>query len=539
MEGVELEEALRNFPQLPVWIIEHVWARRVMDLQHVVDSSLWPDVDSQPLSLEEPWRVRVTSARAYSVVKSRDVPRFESVIRFLEATHRLVPGLVKAIKHMKIVFGLKTLIVMRMLRDGCSSIDTSLKILHFFPTDLPEYRGQCSPREMFLMRKNHLDFRVLAQILTTDGAKRQYYVEHHLDQQYGEAYTQKVEERLLHYLLQLEPALPRDTRVDQVRRKSPESDEERLLLRVVSADAVTIATTLERLLCCDAASCRPSSSSRPPDDRRDSERSNDARVCCCELKASSPSTPSPSSPQFCSRHRRWVQSILSECPAESSDPGPISPPLFQSSPSGSSSQELTPSGLLPLPPPRRELFLHDDSLPLGSPSPRPQSPALPVPDSDPAPSSSSCRQESVESDPPSLLNPPGSPLSSIEVTRKDLDSLVALEPLRGSEPPDSASHRSDQDRLVVRSRTDQPRLSMQTQQVLLCSKLLQPRVSVSRLEVPDCYRPVSPGEASSPDETDEQESSFDVNSLFTDSSSSASDSKDSDYQPSSKKLRNL
>lgn len=63
-----------------------------------------------------------------------------------------------------------------------------------------------------------------------------------------------------------------------------------------------------------------------------------------------------SSPQFCSKHQRWVKSILQECPDECSEElllqanVSLSPPLFQSSSSVTSSQDLTPSDLIPCPP---------------------------------------------------------------------------------------------------------------------------------------------------------------------------------------------
>uniref|UniRef100_A0A3Q3CWR7 TERF1-interacting nuclear factor 2 N-terminal domain-containing protein n=1 Tax=Haplochromis burtoni TaxID=8153 RepID=A0A3Q3CWR7_HAPBU len=41
---------------------------------------------------------------------SRDLEHFERVIGFLETTYRLLPRLVPAIKHMKIMFGLKTMV---------------------------------------------------------------------------------------------------------------------------------------------------------------------------------------------------------------------------------------------------------------------------------------------------------------------------------------------------------------------------------------------------------------------------------------------
>lgn len=76
----------------------------------VVDASHWPEVDSQPLSLEDSWRLRVVSAQVYSIMKNRDVEHFERVIGFLDSTYRLLPRLVPSIKHMKIIFGLKTMV---------------------------------------------------------------------------------------------------------------------------------------------------------------------------------------------------------------------------------------------------------------------------------------------------------------------------------------------------------------------------------------------------------------------------------------------
>lgn len=57
------------------------------------------------------------------------------------------------------------------------------------------------------------------------------------------------------------------------------------------------------------------------------------------------------SPQFCSKHRRWVKSILQECPDELliQANASVSPLLFQSSSSATSSQDLTPSDLIPCP----------------------------------------------------------------------------------------------------------------------------------------------------------------------------------------------
>lgn len=75
----------------------------------------------------------------------------------------------------------------------------------------------------------------------------------------------------------------------------------------------------------------------------------------CNQGSSEEAHEANSSPQFCSKHQRWVKSILQECPEECSDDllrqphASGSPPLFQSSSSRPSSQDLTPSDLIPCP----------------------------------------------------------------------------------------------------------------------------------------------------------------------------------------------
>lgn len=94
-------------------------------------------------------------------------------------------------------------VIMWMLKQGRGMIDTVFKINQFFPSKLPQYQDHCvSPtcvhllffktlnhknltdvfslaqnqHEMFLMRKNHLDFKALAQRLAMDKDKLQDYI---------------------------------------------------------------------------------------------------------------------------------------------------------------------------------------------------------------------------------------------------------------------------------------------------------------------------------------------------------------------------
>ncbi|KAM3609737.1 uncharacterized protein V6R79_019634 [Siganus canaliculatus] len=383
-----------SFTRFSLWIIEHVWAHRLVDVQEVVDPSMWPEVDSQPLSLEDSWRLRVASAQVFCIVKNRDVEHFEKVMDFMDDTYRLVPGMVAPIKHMKIMFGLKTMTIMWMLREGRGTVDTVIKINQFFPSKLPQYQGKCSQHELFLMRKNQLDFKNLAQSLVLDKNKLRDYVQNQLEQQYGEHYAQKVEDRLLHYLQKLNSVLPENTYIDKImKKKSPVSEEEKFLLEIIVSDSTTIAATLKKLLHCDAASCGLTSASQSshlgqndlqtsqsllqegslwtnlvsadatiPGDNRvaafKAGQENNQRVSednsVPENDEMNSDVKVASSPQFCSKHRRWVKNILQQCPDECSEElllqtsVTMSPPLFPSSSSTtttSSSQDLTPSDL--------------------------------------------------------------------------------------------------------------------------------------------------------------------------------------------------
>ncbi|XP_074533953.1 uncharacterized protein LOC141796625 [Halichoeres trimaculatus] len=419
MEGEGLQTSskfLRSDTKLALWIIEYVWAHNMTDILEVLDSSRWPEMDPLPLSLEDPLRLRVGSAQAYSIVRSRNSEHFEPVMEFLEATHRLVPRLVSPVKHMKIMFGLKTMLIMRMLKKSQGLVDTMFKINQLFPSKLPQYQDHCNQHHMFLMKKNHLDFKAFVQELALEKEKLEHYVENQMEDQYGELYAQKVEERLLHYLLRLEAVLPGETCADKILKKgSPMTEEEKMLLKVVTSDSVLIAKTLKKLLQCDVVSTCPggvsesseSDTGRSPNAKSASQSSDleplfvpveaksghpetdpDVLVDSClmenDLKRPPPQTEwdggvvrkgveqnshsgkagisqssgedvqrAALSPQFCSKHQRWVNNILQECPAECSEELQLqanvssSPPLFQSS-SGSSSDDLTPSNLLPL-----------------------------------------------------------------------------------------------------------------------------------------------------------------------------------------------
>ncbi|XP_034541703.1 uncharacterized protein LOC117814464 [Notolabrus celidotus] len=405
MEGEELQTSrtcLQSYSKLVLWIIEYVWAHNMIHILEVLDSSHWleTEIDSHPLSLEDSLSLRVGSARVFFIVKCRNSQQFEKVIGFLENTYRLLPRLVSPIKHMKIMFGLKTMVIMRMLKERRGLVDTVFKINQLFPSKLPQYQDQCSQRQMFLMKKNHLDFKAFTQALALEKDKLEDYMKNQMEDQYGEHYVQKVEDRLLNYLHRLDTVLPGDTYADKMlKRESPETEEEKMLFKVVTSDSTTIATTLKKLLHCDvscfvlvskngnqktetsltAESAPHGSISRTPLQGKSQQVSKDSQplmenendpdlrthqqmeedggmVRRVEEENRDQSSTSPASPQFCSKHQRWVKSILQECPVECSEELQLlanvsssSPPLFRSSSSGSSSEDLTPSNLIQLP----------------------------------------------------------------------------------------------------------------------------------------------------------------------------------------------
>lgn len=298
-----------------------------------------------------------------------------------------------------------------------------------------------------------------------------------------------------------------------------------------------------------------------------------------------------SSPQFCSKHQRWVKSILQECPEDGSDDllrqanPSASPPLFHSSSSRPSSQELTPSDLLPwtdasdqLQPPQKTR--ENDQMSSGSSS-----------SSGSASKSQPMLQPASFRDTPMPLPPPkvqmmdvvsvGGPELSLKphqafpncsaATPRNHDSFSQITPLSQSGPQNVPAVSTQHTRLgkAVRQSPSTPagvadgsrsgglpraplRFSLASQAVLLRSKLLQPRVSLTRLSSQHCLRATGGrsaprqaqssrgrGEGTRTEEDGDQDSSFDLNLLYSSrSSSSGGDDSalwDPDYQPGKKK----
>ncbi|MCJ8733185.1 hypothetical protein PDJAM_G00220250 [Pangasius djambal] len=239
---------------LPVWIIEYAWTNRMMDVLQVLGPPLWLEGDRSSLTLKDPCSIRVTAAESWMIIRSRDIEHFEQVMEFLDVTHTLLPQLVTPIKHMKIMFGLKTLVIMWMVWDDQSVESITDKIVKFFPDSLPRYH-RSSHRHMELMQKAQRDFRNFAQLLTRNPEMRKNYIRNLMEEQYGERYIMKLEERLLHYLEELNKALPQPTYIDQVLKQSvPLNGREELLQQLFTCNSASPATALKKLLRCAMAS---------------------------------------------------------------------------------------------------------------------------------------------------------------------------------------------------------------------------------------------------------------------------------------------
>ncbi|XP_016386330.1 uncharacterized protein LOC107722485 [Sinocyclocheilus rhinocerous] len=278
-ENLWLEKACAHLiPALPLWIIEYAWTKRMMEVLEALGPPLWLEGDWHHLTLEEPCRIRVVAAEVWRIVQARDIKHFERVTEFVDVTYTLVPRLVTPIKHMKIMFGLQTLVIMWMLWNDQSTAKISDKIENFFPKSLPEYH-KCSRRNMDLMQKNQEDFKAFAHVLARDRDMRETYIRDLMEEQYGERYAQKLEERLVHYLGELDKVLPQPTCIEQVLKQSHSYGRgEKILKKLLSRDSASLATVLKRLLHCAVTTNQSLDESLSPSLSNTCEVQRDAEV---------------------------------------------------------------------------------------------------------------------------------------------------------------------------------------------------------------------------------------------------------------------
>ncbi|XP_043119917.1 uncharacterized protein LOC122362508 [Puntigrus tetrazona] len=592
-ENFWLEKACAHLiPALPLWIIEYAWTKRMMEVLEVLGPPLWLEGDWHLLTLEEPCRIRVVAAEVWRIMQTRDIKHFERVTEFLDVTYTLVPRLVTPIKHMKIMFGLQTLVIMWMLWNDRSTDQISEKIENFFPRSLPEYH-KCSRRNMDLMQKNQKDFKSFAHVLTRDRDVRETYIRDLLEEQYGERYAQKLEERLAHYLGELDKVLPQPSCIEQVLKSRSYGKGEKILKKLLSRDSASVATILKRLLHCAVATNQSLADSLSPSLLNPCEVQREAEVVkpssgtlCVFLRPSQNTTKKDRLSQTSTKgsqglwQNRNTETILpqekicddrvivtsTQLSDSDIDQSDFSQSLLvgrhrqektQSEPEQKESEPVFPEQICSWHGKKMRSILQECSeelegeaiqaecTPTSTQSTPPLLPYTSQPQGSPNQHSLSSNADSSSTN-ISLSCIQQASLSPVSSTNPD-----ALSPSVLQQPCSSQSAASKQ--LAVNagqffatavfaepSRTDKHilKLSLESQSFLMQSKWLQPQVCLNRLSKEECaramdsYRTCDILERELEPE-DDQYMLFDVNALYSDSYSedSDSDSDDPDYKP--------
>ncbi|XP_073706736.1 uncharacterized protein [Garra rufa] len=576
-ENLWLEKACAHLiPALPLWIIEYAWSKRMMEVLEVLGPPVWLEGDWHLLNLEEPCKIRAVSAEVWRIVQARDIEHFERVTEFLDVTYTLVPRLVTPIKHMKIMFGLQTLVIMWMLWNDQSAAKISDKIEIFFPKSLPEYH-KCSRRNVDLMQKNREDFKSFALVLARDRDVRETYIRDLMEEQYGERYAQKLEERLSHYLGELDKVLPQPTCIEQVLKQSHLYGRgEKILKKLLSRDSASLATTLKRLLHYAVTTNVSLDDSLTPSLLNTCEEQRDAEVVKPSngtlrvfLRSSQNSTKEErlsqtstfgsqglwqttlpqektcgdgaivTSTQLSSSEIDFSQSILVEKDLVGRHAKTQSEPQKE--------EREFPEQMCSRHGKKMRSILQECSeeldgevvqaecTPSSTQSTPPLLPYAPQPQAPP-------NQHSLSSNPDS-----SSTNISLQVSLSPVSSKnpVAPSPSVLQQSSSSSQTTSKQPGQIVAtvvftepSRTGEHnlKLSLESQSFLMQSKWLQPQVCLNRLSKEDCARAMDSYRAcdvleGNQDPEDDQYMLFDVNALYSDSYSEDSDSDDPDYKP--------
>ncbi|XP_050990858.1 uncharacterized protein LOC127180690 [Labeo rohita] len=577
-ENLWLEKACAHLiPALPLWIIEYAWSKRMMEVLEVLGPPLWLEGDWHLLSLEEPCRIRAVAAEVWRIVQARDIKHFERVTEFLDVTYTLMPRLVTPIKHMKIMFGLQTLVIMWMLWNDQSTAKISEKIENFFPKSLPEYH-KCSRRNMDLMQKNREDFKSFAHVLARDRDVRETYIRDLMEEQYGGRYAQKLEERLSHYLGELDKVLPQPTCIDQVLKQSHSYGKgEKILKKLLSRDSASLATALKRLLHCAVTTNVSLDESMTPSLSKTCEEQRDAevvkpsnrtlRVFLTSSQNTIKEDQLSQTSTFFSQdlwQNRNTETILPQ--EKTCDDGAIVTSTQLSSSEDFSQSILVEKDLVgkqaktQSKPEQKESgfteqmcsrhgkkmrsilqecseeldgeVIQAECTPSSTQSTPPLLPYTPQPQASPNHHSLSSNADSSSTN--ISLQVSLSPLSSKPLVAP---SLSVLQPSYSS-TQSTTSKQPGQTVLTEPSRSDEHnlKLSLESQSFLMQSKWLQPQVCLNRLSKEECAKAMESCRACDvleghQEPEDDQFMSFDVNALYSDSYSEDSESDDPDYKP--------
>ncbi|XP_008117766.1 TERF1-interacting nuclear factor 2 isoform X3 [Anolis carolinensis] len=154
--------------------------------------------------------LRLVAAASWHVVKERQVCDFPRVLAMLEAVGEAAPDLVHFRHLAKVRLGLQAKIIMTMLQNEEYFGHIYGAVDAFFPEhNSTVTHPKATAEDLQLVQAAQNNFRDLVLNLLSDHVERDKYVQEHLENDYGEAFSNVVEELFCDYLWQLERTLPK------------------------------------------------------------------------------------------------------------------------------------------------------------------------------------------------------------------------------------------------------------------------------------------------------------------------------------------
>nr|XP_060635953.1 TERF1-interacting nuclear factor 2 isoform X1 [Anolis sagrei ordinatus]XP_060635955.1 TERF1-interacting nuclear factor 2 isoform X1 [Anolis sagrei ordinatus] len=154
--------------------------------------------------------LRLVAAASWHVVEERQVCDFPRVLAMLEAVGEAAPDLVHFRHLAKVQLGLQAKVIMTMLQNEESYGQIYEAVDAFFPEHNPTMaHPKATAEDLELVQAAQDNFRDLVLNLLSDRGERDKYVQEHLENDYGEAFSNVVEELFCDYLWQLESTLPK------------------------------------------------------------------------------------------------------------------------------------------------------------------------------------------------------------------------------------------------------------------------------------------------------------------------------------------
>nr|XP_061810809.1 uncharacterized protein LOC133601696 [Nerophis lumbriciformis] len=153
--------------------------------------------------------VRLVSAALWKVMKQRDVARYGVLADFVASTCETVTGLLTLRHQAKLQLGLRSRLIMELLRDpqpDASAIKTHLKRITV-PTT-PSTSSSNTVKTDVKVRKSVESFHLMVHEMLADPVARLNYFQEDFQEDYGPLYDQTIEKRLWEFLIRLDQLLP-------------------------------------------------------------------------------------------------------------------------------------------------------------------------------------------------------------------------------------------------------------------------------------------------------------------------------------------